>query len=140
MASKSAGIAADFSPFSCDISDVASAGDEFSIVLRARDDGQKPQPRGKQARDYGPEGAIYVRTTGIWQSVWLEPVPDFSLRRPRITPDLANQTLRLEQPISGNAKGLRLRATLSDGVGEVSMAECSAEFDLSPRARSDDSR
>ncbi len=122
-----------FSPFSCDISDVASAGEEITIVLRARDDGQKPQPRGKQARDYGPEGAIYVRTTGIWQSVWLEPVPDFSLRRPRITPDLANQTLRLEQPISGNAKGLRLRATLSDGVGEVATAECSVEFDLSPR-------
>ena len=65
-----------FSPFSCDISDVASAGEEITIVLRARDDGQKPQPRGKQARDYGPQGAIYVRTTGIWQSVWLEPVPD----------------------------------------------------------------
>ena len=122
-----------FSPFSCDISDVASAGEEITIVLRARDDGQKPQPRGKQARDYGPEGAIYVRTTGIWQSVWLEPVPDIALRRPRITPDLANQTFRLEQPVSGNAKGLRLRATLSDGEGEVATAECSVEFDLSPR-------
>ena len=43
--------------------------------------------------DYGPEGAIYVRTTGIWQSVWLEPVPDIALRRPRITPDLANRTI-----------------------------------------------
>ena len=98
-----------FSPFSCDISDVAGAGEEIAIVLRARDDGQKPQPRGKQARDYGPEGAIYVRTTGIWQSVWLEPVPDIALRRPRITPDLANQTFRLEQPDQRQCK--RLRAT-----------------------------
>ena len=122
-----------FSPFSCDISEVAGAGDEITIVLRARDDGQKPQPRGKQAREYGPEGAIYVRTTGIWQSVWLEPVPEIALRRPRITPDLANQTIRLEQPISGNAPGLRLRATLSDAAGEVLSAECSAEYDLSPR-------
>ncbi|MCY3832495.1 MAG: beta-galactosidase [Chloroflexi bacterium] len=122
-----------FSPFSCDISDVAGAGDEITIVVRARDDGQKPQPRGKQAREYGPEGAIYVRTTGIWQSVWLEPVPELALRRPRITPDLANQSLRLEQPISGNARGLRLRATLSDRVGEVVSADCSAEYDLSPR-------
>ena len=122
-----------FSPFSCDISDVAGAGDEATIVVRARDDGQKPQPRGKQAREYGPQGAIYVRTTGIWQSVWLEPVPDIALRRPRVTPDLANQRLLLEQPISGNAKGLRLRATLSDGSGEVVSAECSAEYDLSPR-------
>ena len=122
-----------FSPFSCDISDVAEAGDDITITLRARDDGQKPQPRGKQATDYGPEGAIYVRTTGVWQTVWLEPVPQIALRRPRLTPDLANQTIRLEQPISGNAPGLRLRATLSDGAGEVVSAECSAEYDLSPR-------
>ena len=122
-----------FSPFSCDISDVASAGEEITIVLRARDDGQKPQPRGKQARDYGPEGAIYVRTTGIWQSVWMEPAPDIALRRPRITPDLANQVIRLDQPISGNAAGLRLRASLSDADGVVVSAECSAAYDLSPR-------
>ena len=122
-----------FSPFSCDISEVAGAGDDITIVLRARDDGQSPQPRGKQATDYGPQGAIYVRTTGIWQSVWLEPVPEIALRRPRITPDLANQTFRLEQPITGNAPGLRLRATLSDVEGEVASAETSAEFDLSPR-------
>ncbi|MCY3864725.1 MAG: beta-galactosidase [Chloroflexi bacterium] len=122
-----------FSPFSCDISEVADAGDEITIVLRARDDGQKPQPRGKQATDYGPEGAIYVRTTGIWQSVWLEPVPDIALRRPRISPDLANQTFRLEQPITGNAPGLRLQATLSDAEGVVLSADTSAEVDLSPR-------
>ena len=122
-----------FSPFSCDLNGVAGPGDDITIVLRARDDGQKPQPRGKQAVGYGPQGAIYVRTTGIWQTVWLEPVPDLSLRRPRITPDLANRTFRLEQPISGNKAGLRLRATLSDADGEVVSAECSAEFDLSPR-------
>jgi len=122
-----------FTPFSCDLSGVAAPGDEIIIVLRARDEGRKPQPRGKQAREYGPEGAIYVRTTGIWQTVWLEPAPEISLRRPRITPDLANQRFRLEQPISGNAKGLRLRASLSDGEGEVVRAETSAEVDLSPR-------
>lgn len=122
-----------FTPFSCDLSGVAAPGDEITIVLRARDEGRKPQPRGKQAREYGPEGAIYVRTTGIWQTVWLEPVPEIALRRPRITPDLANQRFRLEQPISGNAKGLRLRATLRDGEGEVVRAETSAEVDLSPQ-------
>ena len=122
-----------FSPFSCDLNGVAQAGDKITIVLRARDDGQKPQPRGKQSREFGPSGAIYVRTTGIWQSVWLEPVPDFALRRPRITPDLANRTFRLEQPITGNASGLRLRATLSDAEGDIVTAECSAEYDLAPR-------
>ena len=122
-----------FSPFSCDLNGVASAGDEITIVIRARDYGKTPQPRGKQARSYGPQGAIYVRTTGIWQTVWMEPVPDISLRRPRLTPDVANQMIRLEQPITNNAKGLRLKATLSDDDGIVATAECSAEYDLSPR-------
>jgi len=122
-----------FSPFSCDLKGVAAAGDKITIVIRARDYGKTPQPRGKQARSYGAQGAIYVRTTGIWQTVWLEPVPDLALRRPRLTPDVANQVIRLEQPITNNAKGLRLRATLSDADGVVVTAECSAEYDLSPR-------
>ena len=122
-----------FTPFSCDLHGVAAAGDEITIVLRARDYGKTPQPRGKQVRDYGPQGAVYVRTTGIWQSVWMEPVPDVSLRRPRITPDLANQTIRLEQPLTNNRKGWRVRAALSDADGEIVSAECSAALDLSPR-------
>lgn len=122
-----------FSPFSCDISAVAGVGDEITIVLRARDYGKTAQPRGKQARDFGPDGAIYVRTTGIWQTVWMEPVPDVYLKRPRLTPDVANSVIRLVQPITNNASGLRLRATLSDENGDVVTAECSAEYDLSPR-------
>lgn len=122
-----------FTPFSCDLHGVAAAGDEITIALRARDYGQPSQPRGKQAREYDPHGVMYVRTTGIWQSVWMEPVPDTALRRPRITPDLANQMIRLEQPLANNAKGLRLRAVVSDADGEIARAECSAEFDLSPR-------
>ena len=122
-----------FSPFSCDLSGAAAAGDDITIVVRARDDGQKPQPRGKQAREYGPHGAIYVRTTGIWQSVWLEPLPAIALRRPRITPDLANQCFRLQQPITNNADGLRLRVTVSDSAGEIVTKDCSAQYDLAPQ-------
>ena len=57
------------------------AREEAVITVRARDAGERPQPRGKQSREYRPHGAIYVRTTGIWQSVWMEPVPDVALRR-----------------------------------------------------------
>ncbi len=122
-----------FSPFACDLNGVASAGDSISIVLRVRDSARKPQPRGKQSRDYAPEGANYLRTTGIWQTVWMEPVPDIALRRPRITPDVANSTLRLEQPISNNRSGVKLRATLSDGSGVILTRECAADDDLTPR-------
>jgi beta-galactosidase/beta-glucuronidase len=122
-----------FSPFHCDLDGVASAGDEITIVVRARDYGKTSQPRGKQSSDFGPEGANYVRTTGIWQTVWMEPVPDVYLKRPRLTPDVANSVIRLEQPITNDSNGLRLRATLSDENGDIVTAECSAEYDLSPR-------
>ena len=133
-----------FSPFTCDMSGVAAPGDRVEIVVRARDNHRDPQPRGKQARTFGPRGAIYVRTTGIWQSVWMEPVPEIHLGRPRFTPDVANSAIRLEQPlvhrstVAGqnqdvNRTGLRLHAQLLDGAGVVTEAECSAEYDLCPR-------
>ena len=122
-----------FSPFSCDLTGVANAGDRITIVVRARDYSKPPQPRGKQAQEFGPSGAIYVRTTGIWQTVWMEPVPDVYLRRPRLTPDVANQVIRLEQPITNNKEGFTLQATLWDEHGEITVAQCSAEYDLSPR-------
>ena len=122
-----------FSPFSCDLQGAAEPGDTVTIVVRARDTHRGAQPRGKQATNFGPQGAIYVRTTGIWQSVWLEPVPEIALRRPRLTPDVANSFIRLEQPLTGNRPGLRLRAVLRDNAGAVSEAECAADLDLAPR-------
>ena len=131
-----------FSPFTCDLSGAAAPGDRTDIVVRARDSHRDPQPRGKQAQTYAPRGAIYVRTTGIWQSVWMEPVPDLHLGRPRLTPDVANGVFRLEQPLVHrpggvgsvspvSRKGLRLHAQLLDAAGVVSETACSAELDLS---------
>ena len=57
-------------------------GETLTIVVRARDGHTAPQPRGKQAREHGPSGAIYVRTTGIWQTVWMEPVPEIASAPP----------------------------------------------------------
>ena len=121
-----------FSPFTCDLSGIAEGGDTATIVVRARDGSEKPQPRGKQAREFGPHGAIYVRTTGIWQTVWMEPAPEIALLRPRITPDVANGMLRLEQFITNNTPGMRLRVTLSDERGEILTAESRADLDLAP--------
>jgi beta-galactosidase/beta-glucuronidase len=108
-----------FTSFSCDLHGVAQAGDEITIVVRARDDHKPPQPRGKQSQRYDPYGAIYVRTTGIWQTVWLEPVPQIALKRPRITPDVTNSRFRLVQPLTASRRGLSLRVTLKDEAGEV---------------------
>ena len=94
-----------FSPFTCDLGVIAEPGESVTLVVRARDNRYQAQPRGKQAQTYGPWGAIYVRTTGIWQSVWMEPVPDCALLRPRITPDVGNNMIRLEQALSRSKPG-----------------------------------
>ena len=121
-----------FTPFTCDLGD--AGGQTVAISVRARDPHRGPQPRGKQSSDYENDGCLYTRTTGIWQTVWLEPVPmRASLGRPRLTPDVAGGPFRLEQPIRGERRGLRLRATLADALGPVATAECPAESDFTPQ-------
>jgi beta-galactosidase/beta-glucuronidase len=122
-----------FTPFSADLHGVAGPGDEALIVVRARDSRYGAQARGKQATRYYNSGCHYTRTTGIWQTVWLEAVPQTHLRRPRITPDVAGSAFHLSAPLSANKPGWKVRATLSDAVGEVSRAEVRADLDLAPR-------
>ncbi|GHA02085.1 glycoside hydrolase family 2 protein [Streptomyces purpurascens] len=123
-----------FTPFTADLGEVAVPGEKLTIVVRARDSRHGVQARGKQATWYANSHCHYTRTTGIWQTVWLEPVPrTVALRRPRITPDLASGSFFLELPLSANAPGHRVRATLADGRGDVVAAEVRADLDLCPR-------
>ncbi|MEV5643821.1 sugar-binding domain-containing protein [Streptomyces flaveolus] len=121
-----------FTPFTADLGDLAP-GREVEITVRARDPKSGPQARGKQAVQYANHDCNYTRTTGIWQTVWAEPVPETHLRRPRITPDLAGAAFSVELPLSSNRPGHRVRAVLSDDAGEVCRAEVRADLDLAPR-------
>ncbi|BCJ37232.1 hydrolase [Actinocatenispora thailandica] len=123
-----------FSSFSLDITDAAPAGTEVPLVVRARDDPDAWQARGKQSRDYAPRAGKYWRTTGIWQTVWLEPVPQTAIRRPRITPNVAGHSFDVVVPLSGNLAGGVVRVIASDDAGEVASAEVRADLDLAPRA------
>lgn len=63
-------------PFTVDVTQAATAGG-FDVVVRAEDDPHDlEQPRGKQDWESVPHVIWYHRTTGIWQPVWLESVPD----------------------------------------------------------------
>ena len=127
-----------FTPFTCDLSDVARPGDIITIVVRACDPRFGPMPRGKQAREYSNSGCLYTRTTGIWQTVWLEPVPEIYFLRPRITPDVANHRFHLNLPLSENRLGYTIRATLADGRGknergEIARIEIPSGYDRAPQ-------
>jgi beta-galactosidase/beta-glucuronidase len=121
-----------FTPFTVDLGPAESLGGSAIVVVRARDDRSRPQPRGKQSPKPENFGCMYTRTTGIWQTVWMEPVPDTRLLRPRLTPDVANGMIRLEQAVAGAHHGLVLSAVLKDKSGVVASARTAVQ-DLSPR-------
>ena len=74
-------------PFTADITAVVRAGDN-EVMVRAEDPlTDRTIPRGKQYWKKTSEGIFYTPTTGIWQTVWLEPLPAKSIGTVDITPD-----------------------------------------------------
>lgn len=108
-----------WTPFTCDLTDVIAAGQSVEIVVRAREL-RVPKPQGKQCHKYENIGCLYTRTTGIWQTVWMEPVPlSANMKRPRITPDVPNSRLQIEVPMQGRFTDMQLQVTLSDNAGAI---------------------
>ncbi|HHX65387.1 MAG TPA: beta-galactosidase [Chloroflexi bacterium] len=111
-----------YTPFTFDVTDRLIRG-ENSLVLHARDDTRSPLvAAGKQCPDYYSRRCHYTRTTGIWQTVWLEAVPESYIADLRMTPYPESGSLAIEVQIGGRAIGgtLGARATLAgEPVGEV---------------------
>ncbi len=121
-------------PFTCDLTEIAVPGKRVTLVIRARDNARESMPSGKQSWVFGNSGCHYTRTTGLWQTVWLEPVPlRAHLLRPKIIPDVANSRFSLEQPVAGAQAGLVYRARLRDAKGLVSEASCVCGGGFYPR-------
>jgi len=99
-----------YTPFSFDITDFLRAG-ENELVVNAVDDTRSPaQPTGKQSKRFRPYGCLYTRTTGIWQTIWLEALPQPHIASLRMIPDLDAGQLILTVAVSCPFADLRLRA------------------------------
>lgn len=72
-----------------------------TLVVSAYDDTANPlQPTGKQT-EKEPYGCLYTHCTGIWQSVWLEYVPNDYVKSCRVTPDVKNGSARFDVETTG---------------------------------------
>ncbi|WP_197093831.1 ricin-type beta-trefoil lectin domain protein [Nonomuraea sp. SBT364] len=76
--------------------------------------------RGKQVRN--PGGIMYTPSSGIWQTVWLEPTPASSIYSVDTYPNLANNTLRVRVFTRGNVSGHSVLAEALDGSTVVGTA------------------
>ena len=119
-----------YTPFEFDLTPVLQKGVN---TLRVRvwdptDDGY--QPRGKQVKH--PEVVWYTPVTGIWQTVWLECVPQQYIRSVVATPDPDRRTFRVAAATCGTQPGDRVEVTLLDGGAEVASASalCGADAEL----------
>jgi beta-galactosidase/beta-glucuronidase len=103
-----------YTPFTSDITDLLSASGPQSIVVHVLDDpADLTKPRGKQDWQLHPHSIWYPRTTGIWQSVWLERVSAAWLCYLRWTPNLERWEIGLEARVEGRQSAdLRLHVNL----------------------------
>jgi beta-galactosidase/beta-glucuronidase len=109
-----------YTPFTADITKfVRSAGTQV-IVVRAEDDpADLTKPRGKQEWQLEPHSIWYYRTTGIWQTVWLEVVPSSWIGSIVWTPNVERWEIALEARIDGLRRDdlvLRVRLTTGESL------------------------
>nr|MBQ5811075.1 beta-galactosidase [Clostridia bacterium] len=108
--------------FAMDITKALHAGENVIVICATDLLRSKNQPGGKQSRKFYSHGCSYTRTTGIWQTVWLENVPYHYIKRTKYRPSLVNESLFIEA-VCENADGRTLRAVASFGGKVVGEAE-----------------
>ncbi len=87
--------------FAVDITEHLRPG-ENTLTVRAQDDERcRRVPGGKQSSRYSSYSCYYTRTTGIWQTVWLEFTPSSYIKSARYTPDAASATLTVTAELQG---------------------------------------
>ena len=101
-----------YSPFTFDVTDVLAPGKAHELGVAVWDPSDAgTQPCGKQHNK--PQGIWYTPSTGIWQTVWLEVVPQTYLQDLRLVPDVAGHKVTVVANVAGPTEGCRVSAMVS---------------------------
>ncbi|MCJ7468047.1 MAG: beta-galactosidase, partial [Maribacter sp.] len=112
-----------YTPFSFDITPFLTNGHQTVLVRVWDPTDEGPQPRGKQVKK--PEGIWYTPVTGIWQTVWLEPVNDKRIENLRITPDVDHNSVHILAEVNQAAFGDIIEVTALEGKKVLASAQAS---------------
>lgn len=100
-----------------------------TVVIHAFDDTRSGlQPLGKQASSLESQGCVYTRTTGIWQSVWLEGVGSSYIKDYKLESDPDNSRALVQAEIDGPSNGLKLKVDAYAGKKLVASAITPADW------------
>lgn len=102
------------SSFALDLTEFVRPGHKHSLVVYVKSDlKNRIQPAGKQSTRYYSHVCNYTRTTGIWQTVWMEAVHPKAIKAARVITDIDNSQV-IVQPEYYALGGTRLRVTLEE--------------------------
>ena len=119
-----------YTSFSFDITDFIADGTN-TIVIHALDDNRTGlQPRGKQSALYHSHHCDYTRTTGIWQTVWLEMIPETHIQSVKYYPNAANGSLNIKALVTGNGTLTAVAYYEGKEVGKASAKNSGNNVDL----------
>lgn len=110
-----------FSAFSFDITAALQEGNNKLVVKVWDPTSNGDQPRGKQT--YNPGGIFYTPVSGIWQTVWMEPVAEHYIANVKNTPDIDKSLLRVEVETDKGHTGDMVEVKLFDGAALVASAK-----------------
>ena len=114
-----------YAPFSFDVTPALNAKGDNELTVKVWDptsDGS--QPRGKQTCK--PEGIWYTSVTGIWQTVWMEPVDRCHIANVRTTPDIDRKTLTVDVATQGATDAEVVTVKVLDGERVVATGKALA--------------
>jgi len=115
-----------YTPFSFDITPFI-AGTTQQLTVKVWDPSNEgPQPRGKQVKN--PEGIWYTPVTGIWQTVWIEPVNKKNITTIKTTPNIDQNVINIKPEVAGASYGDIMEVTVYEdsktiATGKVSVGE-----------------
>ncbi len=110
-----------YDPFVFDVTDALADKTEHELIVSVWDPTDAgTQPRGKQVNN--PQGIWYTPTTGIWQTVWLEPVPKASVVDLRLIPDIDNNKLEVTALCRYSGSSFSVKAVARDRGRQVAEA------------------
>lgn len=111
-------------PFSFEITEFLRDGENEILVSVCDPTDTYGQERGKQTLK--PGGIFYTPVSGIWQTVWMEPVPQSYIRSIKITPDIDSEELSVEVHIEGEDDNIKIEGVAYEDEKEITLECCSA--------------
>ena len=111
--------------FDFDITDLLHAG-QNELIVGANDPHDGKSSCGKSCVVHGD----YTFSSGIWQTVWLEPVPDSYIRNLVITPNLDRSAVEVKADVSGSTNRLQISVTAGGAAVSHVSADSTTDFEI----------